>query len=115
MITPKTLIANAVLMLAASFPQLVSAEGFTSADVLAWSENEQNNYFQINIRMIAIVAAQMERNGSIAECIDQWHGGGEASLPARVAQIRKGMEALPDYHPQAVILAVIQKECGNFQ
>ena len=115
MITPKALIANAALMFAASFPQLVSAESFTAADVLEWSEGQQNGYFQTSVTMIAIVATRMERNAHIAECIDRWHGGGEESLPARAAQIREVMEGLTEYHPQVVILAVIQKECGKFQ
>lgn len=101
--------------LIALYPQSSLADNFTAADVLKWNEAQQDNYFRISVRMIGVVAAQMERNGHIAECIDAWHGGGEQSQPARSKQIRSVMEGLPDYHPQALILAVVQKECGKFQ
>ena len=64
--------------------------------------------------MIGIVATQVPGRERIANCIDAWHGGGDQSQPARSAQIRKAMQSLPGYHPQAVILAVVQKECGSF-
>lgn len=115
MITPKALAANAALLIGASFPQLVSAEEFTAADVLEWSEEQQSNYFQISVRMVGIVAAQMERNAHIADCIDGWYSAGGDSEQAYYAKIREVMRSLSDYHPQALILAVIHKECDKFQ
>ncbi|MDX8347373.1 hypothetical protein SLH49_05175 [Cognatiyoonia sp. IB215446] len=90
------------------------AQEFTSADVLAWEEGAQDSYFQTSVMMIAIVATQTGEHGHIAECIDDWFGGGDGSQPERSARIREVMEGLPDYHPQALILAVIEKECGEF-
>lgn len=115
MIRYKTLLANIVVVLIAFYPHKTIADEFTSAHVLNWSYEQQDNYFRISVRMVAIVAAQMQQNGHIAECIDDWHGGGAQSQTARSKQIREVMERLLEHHPQALILAVIQKECGKFQ
>lgn len=109
--------AKAAALAALSFPQLaVAAEGecFTGADVLAWSEAQQDSYFQASVTMIGIVATQVEGKEHIADCIDGWYGGGDASQPKRSAHIRQAMQAIPQYHPQATILAVITQECGEF-
>ncbi|WP_300016411.1 hypothetical protein [uncultured Roseobacter sp.] len=95
-------------------PQQSFADGFTSADVLEWSADKQDGYFQASVTMIGIVATQTGEHGHIAECIDAWFGGGDASQPQRSARILEVMRGLPDFHPQAVILAVIEKECGDF-
>ncbi|WP_171168101.1 hypothetical protein [Ruegeria sp. HKCCA0370] len=114
MITRKALLLNAFVLSLVSFPQISAADGFTSADVLEWPEASQNNYFQTSVTMIGIVATQVEGREHIAECIDSWMGGGQESVPKRAAVIRSVMEGIPEYHPQAVILAVIEKECGKF-
>ena len=114
MITLRALPSNAFLAFYAIHPQNALADGFTSADVLGWSAESQDSYFQTSVTMIAIVATQTGRHDEIAACIDGWYGGGDASQPQRSARIRSVMEGLPDYHPQAVILAVIEKECGDF-
>lgn len=99
---------------AALLPGLVAANGFTSADVLKWSEAEQDSFFQTSVTMIGIVATQTGEHTHIAECIDGWYGGGDASQPQRSERILEVMQSLPEYHPQAVILVVIEKECGKF-
>lgn len=87
---------------------------FTSKDVLAWSGTAQDSFFQTSVTMIAIVATQTGQHDHIAQCIDTWYGGGPESQPQRSARLREVMENLPNHHPQAVILAVIEKECGEF-
>lgn len=114
MITLKGSLTKAACVLALSFPQALLAEGFTAGDVLEWGTSSQDSYFQTSVMMIAIVATQTGQHDHIAECIDGWYGGGDASQPKRSARILSVMESLPDYHPQALILAVIEKECGKF-
>lgn len=82
--------------------------------MLEWSEHEQESYFQSSVMMIAIVATQTGEHTHIAECIDGWMGGGDQSVPKRAERIRNVMETIPQYHPQAVILAVIEEACGDF-
>lgn len=103
-----TLIASLVLALPAS------ADGFTSADVLEWSETSQNSLFQTSVNMIGIVATRTGEHEHIAECIDAWHGGAVVGAELRADQIREKMVALPDYHPQVIIQAVIEEQCGDF-
>lgn len=114
MITHKALLLNAFVLVLTSFPQISAADGFTSADVLEWSEENQNGFFQASVTMIGIVATQTGEHDHIAECIDSWYGGGDESQPQRSARILEVLESLPEYHPQAIILAVIEKECGEF-
>lgn len=114
MITIKRLFTKGILAALAFYPQVLSAGGFTSADVLNWDKEAQDSYFQTSVTMIAIVATQTGEHDAIAKCIDGWYGGGDASQPQRSARIRSVMEGLPNYHPQALILAVIEKECGDF-
>lgn len=103
-----TLIATLALALPAS------AESFTSADVLEWDEEQQAGYFQTSVTMIGIVATQVDGSEHIANCIDAWFGGPVEGAEKRAARIREVMQGIPEYHPQAVILAVIEKECGKF-
>ena len=114
MITLKGSLTKAVVALGLTFPQTVLSEEFTAADVLEWSEESQDSYFQTSVTMIAIVATQTGQHDQIAESNDQWYGGGDASHPKRTGRIREDMSNLPSYHPQALILAVIEKECGDF-
>ena len=97
------------------YPQNLYAEGFTSADVLAWSEEGQNSYFNTSISMIGILATRTGSHGEIATCLNTWYWNDEGSDPAKNALIRNVMKNLPDHHPQAVILAVVEKYCGSFK
>lgn len=109
--------AKVMALAALSFPQFASAQessGFTGAQVLEWAEGQQNAYFQASVTMIAIVATQVKGREHIANCIDGWYGGGDASQPQRSARILEVMQAMPQYHPQAIVLAVIEDACGDF-
>lgn len=115
MIAKTALIANAALMLAASFPQAVSAEDFTAADVLEWSEGSQNTYFETSVGMIAILASRTGTHNEIADCMNTWYWTEDGVDGTKNQLIRQVMGELPDYHPQAVILAVVEKHCGTFE
>ncbi len=114
MIARKSRLAKIALVVSLSFPQPILAQGTISAEVLEWSAESQDSFFQTSVMMIAIVATQTGEHGHIAECIDGWYGGGPRSQSQRSARIREVMQTLPHVHPQAVILAVIQSECGDF-
>lgn len=108
---------QAAVLAALSFPQLTAAaegEGFTSAAVLAWSEAQQDSYFQTSITMIGIVATQVEGREQIASCIDSWYWKGDSSDPEKNALIREAMQRFPDLYPQAMVLAVVEQACGKF-
>lgn len=91
---------------------VAQADTFTSAKFLAWPADSQVSYFRTSIGMVGVIASQMSRN--IAPCIDAWYFADPAVQTQRNEAIRALMRKYPDYHPQAVILALVQKECGKF-
>lgn len=100
------------VLLVLSFPQLAAAEGFTSADLLAWPETEQASYFSISVGMVGIVAMQTGRHDDAVTCINNWYWpGGTQEHGSQNETIRTVMRSLPDAHPQAIIMAVIEREC----
>lgn len=111
MIARNWIAANAAALAFLTCPQLLSADGFTSAQVLEWGESSQNALFQNSITMAGIVATQVRPD--IARCIDGWYSAGQ--IEQRQAQIRDALQLYPDHHPQAIILAVIEKACGQFE
>ena len=91
---------------------LADEVAFTSADVLSWNEEDQNILFLNSILMVGIVATQTDESGRTARCIDDWYS--DDAIPERQDYIRSVLERFPDHHPQVMILAVIEKECGEF-
>ncbi|UWQ73602.1 hypothetical protein [Leisingera sp. M658] len=114
MIARKRLFAKGILTALALCPQLSAANGFTSADVLQWEQSAQDSMFQTSIGMLAVVASQMDDKAQLAECIDDWYFADPSAKPARNGAIREAMEKFPDYHPQIILFAVVEKECGKF-
>ena len=114
MIKYRSLIANAFLALFTTYSQNTSAGEFTSAKVLEWPEASQNSLFQSSVTMIGFVAAQTDAHSHIARCINGWYWKESQADPARNEAIRSAMRRFPDYHPQMVILAVVEKACGKF-
>jgi hypothetical protein len=114
MVIRKYLIAKLIFSVLALCPQLSAAEEFQSAQVLEWSRESQNSLFQSSVTMIGIVASQRDDTSHIARCIDGWYWDGDRADSEQNDSIRDAMRRFPDYHPQAVILAVVEKACGNF-
>lgn len=97
------------------YPQLSHAQDFTSADVLEWDQEAQDSYFNTSVGMIAILATQTGSHGHIADCLNDWYWTDDGNDPAKNDLIRDVMNGLRDYHPQAVIIAVVEKHCGTFK
>jgi len=114
MITLKALGLNAFVLALASYPHISFADGFTSSDVLEWSAESQDSYFQTSVTMIGVVATQTGTHGHIAACIDDWYWQGDVANPENNDTIRAAMQRFPDLYPQAIVLAVVEKQCGNF-
>lgn len=104
-------IVTAVILTA--FPQISSAEKFTGEKFLKWPRKSQDSLIQNSITMIAIVAAQTQKD--IARCIDSWYVVDEAIKQQRHGYILDIIKENPSYHPQGVILAILQKRCGKFK
>ncbi|MEM7547711.1 MAG: hypothetical protein AAF367_19465 [Pseudomonadota bacterium] len=102
------------MAVASVYPQNSSANEFTAKQVLDWKETSQNNLFQDSIAMTSIIATQTGRHDHIATCIDGWYFVSDDVRASRNSEIRDALRRFPDSHPQAIILAVIQKACGKF-
>ena len=107
----KIVISFCVAALAGS----ASAQGdsFTSSDVLAWSDEGQRAFYLNSFGMAGIVAMQTGVHETHVACInDLLAENSETYLP--VSEIRAVLESYPDLHPQAVVMAIINRECGSF-
>lgn len=63
--------------------------------------------------MTGIIATQGRQD--IASCLDDWYSSDEATQKKRHDFIIKIISENPTYHPQGVILAVLEKQCGAFK
>ena len=100
--------AIAALLSAGSYPQAALASGYTTEDFLKLEYPAQRSYIDANIGMASLIASQ--NNRTQGKCIDDWYYGDVDSTTRIILNI---MRRLPDYHPRAVILAAIEKECGK--
>ncbi|MEZ5691659.1 MAG: hypothetical protein R3D71_08350 [Rickettsiales bacterium] len=105
------LLTIAVVLIFCAFPQESKAEGFTSAEFLKWPKNKQDSYMSISIGMTAFIASQTDVHKKKASCIDNWYYSDKAK---KNTFIRSVMQDNSGYHPQAIILGVIEKQCGEF-
>ena len=99
----------AVLMIVTVYPQISFSETFKSSEFLTWKPESQSYYIRVSVRMAALVSARQNKVHS--SCIDRWYfsdpQNGDKTL---LSAMRKNAE----FHPQAIIVGMIQKECGNF-
>ncbi|MDI4665376.1 hypothetical protein K9U40_13710 [Xanthobacter autotrophicus] len=88
----------------------MAAEGFKSSEFLTWSAENQRGYITTAATAAGVIA-NLNRAGQ-AKCIDDWVGQQRAGGYQPVVE---AMKKLPEYHPMAVILTVIEKACGEFK
>lgn len=102
------------ILAAITYPQKdANAQTYTEK-VLGWTEEQQGALFGASIAMAAMIASQMDDKKHIAECIDDWYGDDVNRVRTRNSEIVETLRRFPNNHPQAVVLAVIQRECGKF-
>lgn len=101
--------AFALIFLA--FPQESKADSFTSAEFLTWKESSQEFYIEASVGMAAFIAAQIDGSDQQASCISQWYYPAEKE---KNQFIRKTMRENSTFHPRAIVLGVLEKQCGEF-
>ena len=67
---------------------------------------------QTSVSMAGVIAAQTKPE--IARCIDGWYFVNDDAVDQRNAEIIGLISENAGFHPSAVILAAIQRECGTF-
>lgn len=95
------------------FASTAHAEGFTGEKFLQWERASQDSLIETSITMTGIVASQARKD--IARCIDDWYTGDIAIQQQRHGYILDMIKQYPSYHPQGVILVVLQNQCGSFK
>lgn len=91
---------------------VVADEKFTAADVLSWDQESQNWYFTVNASMAGALASQ--NDSPAASCIDEWYFDA-ADRATRNDEFRSAMRRFEEYHPTLVVIAVIEKACGELK
>jgi hypothetical protein len=86
----------------------VSAGKFTSEEFLGYDKNTKENYVVSSAGMAGLIAAQNDKDQ--AECIARWLSRQQDNGFSEVFSV---MQEYSGYHPQGVVLGVIEKECGN--
>lgn len=98
------------VLLANILPQHAMA-GTTTADFLKWGSGKQKSFFQVSISMATVIASQIKPK--TAACLDDWYWANNTLQEKRNAEMLKQMEAYSKYHPNAVILAFLERACGK--
>lgn len=87
-----------------------SSDSFTSSKFLTYKKSTQETYISTAAGMAGVIATQ--NKPSQATCIDNWIARYRESGYQPVIET---MHKYPNYHPQGVIIAVLQKACGTFR
>lgn len=88
----------------------IAEEAFKSYDFLKWGAENQRGYITAAATAAGVIA-NLNRAGQ-AKCIDDW---GAKYREGGYQPVLEAMKKLPDYHPMAVTLTVIEKACGEFR
>ncbi|WP_072377302.1 hypothetical protein [Hyphomicrobium sp. NDB2Meth4] len=85
-------------------------DAFKSSKFLTYPADAQTSYISSSVMMAGTIASKNALSQS--RCIDDWavKNGASGFQP-----IVEAMRKFPDYHPTAVIFAVLQKACGSFE
>lgn len=85
-------------------------DGFKASDFLKFPQENQRGYISASAMMAGLIATQNVPDQ--AKCISRWVAD-EATRGH--PKITEAMKVHGEYHPTAVIMSVLQKECGAFK
>jgi hypothetical protein len=88
----------------------VADEGFKSSKFLSYPAESQTSY--IDTAVVAATVVVSLNSAAQAKCLGAWvskHRGGS------FAPVIEVMRKYPDDHPMGLIIAVLQKDCGEFK
>ena len=87
------------------------ADVFTSGEFLTWKESSQDFYIEASVGMAGAIATQTDEDKKQAKCISDWYYPNETKSNNF---IRSVMHENSGYHPRAIILGILEKQCGKF-
>lgn len=88
------------------------SEGFTGKEFLRWSGAAQDAFFQNSVLMASTISARLD--AAHAACVSEWYFVDPSSREQRNAELLSTVEKHVDFHPSAVVLAVLERECGQY-
>ncbi len=103
----KALLTIALAVLFLGYPQQPMAKEFTSSELLAWEQKDQDWFFQVSVTMAAFVVVKQQPEK--AACINDWYFTDTRSANNG---IRNKIAEFKDFHPSSIVMAVIDKKCG---
>lgn len=86
---------------------------FTGEEFLTWDRVNQDSFIEVSVTMAGIVSGRARKD--ISRCIDEWYSLEDETRRMRNDFILKIISENPTYHPQGVILAVLEEQCGSLQ
>jgi hypothetical protein len=88
----------------------LAEEAFKSSEFLGLPVEKQRGYIDTAATAAGVIA-NLNRAGQ-AKCIDDW---GAKYREGGYQPVLEAMKKLPNFHPMAVTLTVIEKACGEFR
>lgn len=95
-----------------SYPQKVSAEGFTGQEFLTWSETQQRGYLEAQVVMAGTIAARI--NPELAQCISSEFMSKNGLSASAFSGILGSVAEYETYHPSTLLVVLIEQDCGAF-
>ncbi|TBR44337.1 hypothetical protein CBF23_003195 [Marinomonas agarivorans] len=92
------------------FSGIAQADILTSKDFLTWPEVHQKFWIQGSIDTAALISSH-SGNKEQGKCIAQWYYGDKRA--ERNSLIIASMEKYSDVPPEAIMVALIKKACGE--
>jgi len=86
---------------------------FTGEEFLTWNRANQDSFIEVSVTMAGIVSGRARKD--ISRCIDEWYSLEDETRRKRNTHILGIVESNPEFHPQGVILAVLEKRCGSIK
>lgn len=77
---------------------------------LDWNVQSQDFYLEASIGMASLIAARNDEGR--AQCLEDWYF---SDMTARNNTIRQTISEHLEFHPRAVILSILQQQCGSFE
>jgi len=105
----KVAVAALLLIPAFNTNALGAPEKFTAKKFLEWKESNRRSYIQTTLQTANIIANGNDEEQS--ECLKKWYFSDQEG---RANLIYSYMEKHSDFHPIGVIIAVFEKQCGEF-
>ncbi len=93
-------------------PQVSLAEGFTGETFLTWKTDSQQNYVRISVATATFVATRT--NPATATCLDEWFAKDADVSAQRTNELLATISRNSEFHPAAVIVLALERECGSF-